>query len=1004
MSKIKSRMDYARELQDEIKGVVMYSYERLQSLRDVNIRLHQTGEVWFEDSFEGHRDELKLKEKEEKAVKLYKELDSFTKQTKYNEIYRDFLVAIKDEDDEKKWLGIYNKYRDDIRDLKIDMNSKYQKFLADMAEIFKIVTTQKRKEREFKMKETPIEEFVRNADQIRKVLYEKCNAGMITLEQREASLAKLNTYIESAERFTSEVNGAVEAYCEGELTCEELDNIVSGYYRENPQQAMYYEGLHIDNRFKAMKNEIVGLYKEGVLSLEDARMSLDYLDQLYDVQMYEHGEYLENGEVPTLEFTVSEAMNRYFNRIKTFNESASDEETDYAERVNGLNDFNAETATYFESAGEVILSSVVIGAYLACIAAVISIPVGKVINAKKGSKLIKAYEELHPDAVKFKSLRISKMSIEKTGAQYIPEIKKLVDGNLNTSGKCFLAKHGGKPFAVIASIFASSTTAVITSDGVGSASTYSNTRYYFKALCPEAVAHKEFYEAALMLKKFKVSTPEIKAFCKDMKAELQDLRKEQAQAEKDKIDAEKKAKSAAEAKIAKESAGIEYDNDKIYQYVREQLMQKYVDGEITLEQREGALMEARDRLFGDDMDLIKEGVFDNFVKKITDKKKGSTDNSAFQKVKAAYAANNAEINRLNTKIKSLEKMEAQKSDPTTLKKCADEIKRLQAKVQKLVSNNDALSKQMQTCMVGESVVGNIKKGLSNAATNARNKGYDVLNSVEDSINDAKDARKKAKYDTSTRAMRKDANKINKSIEEEKKLRQKKEENRNKMGMNSYLKKCNAEDMNDEDAPAFYIANAKRKDKKYDRENRKLERDNIKLQNKIKKVGDARASITKENADAIYRSVCEQAFDKFIYEELSYNTMNALIESARDRIETTEDYDVIEEGVLQKISDKIQDQKISGSVEQLRAKYLSNMQEVKRTEKRINELKQVLDRRDIDPIVAKKTAREINQLQAKAKKLESDANFAYKKMSAQDFKNAPREVFNNKLAKTKPVAQ
>ena len=218
MSKIKSRMDYARELQDEIKGVVMYSYERLQSLRDVNIRLHQTGEVWFEDSFEGHRDELKLKEKEEKAVKLYKELDSFTKQTKYNEIYRDFLVAIKDEDDEKKWLGIYNKYRDDIQDLKIDMNSKYQKFLADMTEIFKIVTTQKRKEREFKMQETPIEEFVRNADQIRKVLYEKCSAGMITLEQREASLAKLNAYVESAERFTSEVNGAVEAYCEGELT------------------------------------------------------------------------------------------------------------------------------------------------------------------------------------------------------------------------------------------------------------------------------------------------------------------------------------------------------------------------------------------------------------------------------------------------------------------------------------------------------------------------------------------------------------------------------------------------------------------------------------------------------------------------------------------------------------------------------------------------------------------------------------------------------------------
>ena len=860
LSKVKSRMDYARELQDEIKGVVMYSYERLQSLRDINIRLHQTGEVWFEDSFEGHRDELKFKEKEEKAAKLYKELDSFTKQTKYNEIYRDFLVEIKDEEDEKKWLGIYNRHRDDIRDLRIDMNSKYQKFLADMTELFKIVTTQKRKEREFKMKETPIEEFVRNADQIRKVLYEKCNAGIITLEQREASLGKLNAYIESANRFSSEVSGAVEAYCEGTMTCEELDNIVSGYYKENPEQAMFYEGLHIDNRFRAMRNEIVGLRDAGVLALEDAKDALGYLNNLYDMQMFEHANYLESGEVPGLELTVNSAMDHYFGAIKAFNESASEGETDLGERVNALNAFNEETWNYMESAEDTTIAAVVIGAYLACIAAVISIPIGRAINSKKGSKLIKAYETLHPEAVKFSSLTISKMSIEKTGAKYIPEIKKLVDGNLNTSGKCFLAKHNGKAFAVIASIFASSNAAVITSDGVGSATSVSNTRFYFKALTPEAVAHKEFYEAALMLKKFKVSTPEIKEFCKEMKNDFEDLRKEQEKAEKEQKAAEKKAKSVAEARVAKEAAGYEYDNDKVYQYVREQLMQKYIDGEITLEQREGALVEARDRLFGNDADLINEGVFDKFVKKVTTKKSETCNKSEFQKAKASYAANNAEINRLNTKIKSLEKMEAQKSDPTTLKKCADEIKRLQAKVKKLVSDNAKISKSMQTCMMGESV-----------------------------------------------------------------------------------------------------------------------------------------------NDKIYENISEQVTDKYIGGEITYEERESLLEATRDRV-IVENADLIEEGVLQKISDKIQDQKISGSVEQLRAKYLSNMQEVKRTEKRINELKQVLNRRDIDPIVAKKTAREINQLQAKAKKLESDANFAYKKMSAQDFKNAPREKFNNTLAKTKPVTQ
>ena len=854
MSKVKSRMDYARELQDEIKGVVMYSYERLQSLRDINIRLHQTGEVWFEDSFEGHRDEMKFKDKTKKAANLYKELDTFTKQTKYNEIYRGFLIEIKDEEDEKKWLGIYNKHKDDIQDLRIDMNSKYQKFLSDMSELFKIVTTQKRKEREFKMKETPIEEFVRNADQIRKVLYKKCKAGLITLEQREASLGKLNAYIESANRFTSEVNAAVEAYCEGTMTCEELDNVVSGYYKENPEQAMFYEGLHIDNRFRAMKNEIVGLHKNGVLALEDAKEALAYLDDLYDVQIMEHANYLENGEVPGLELAVNSAMDHYFGAIKSFNESASEGESDLGERVNALNTFNDETWNYMESVDNAI-GAVVIGAYLACIAAVISIPIGRAINSKKGSKLIKAYEELHPEAVKFSSLKISKMSIEKTGSQYIPEIKKFVDSNLNTTGKCFLAKYNGKAFAVIASIFATSNTTVVTSDGVGGATSVSNTRFYFKALTPEAVAHKDFYEAALMLKKFKISTPEIKAFCKEMKSDFEDLRKKQAQAKKDEIDAKKKAKSVAEARVAKEAAGYEYDNDKVYQYVREQLMQKYVKGEITLEQREGALIEARNRLFGDDADIINEGVLDKF------KKKSETcSKSELQKAKASYAANNSEINRLNTKIKSLEKMEAQKSDPTTLKKCADEIKRLQAKVKKLVNDNDKLSKSMQACMMGESV-----------------------------------------------------------------------------------------------------------------------------------------------NDKIYANVCEQVTDKYIGGEITYEERESLLEATRGRV-IVENADLIEEGVLQKISDKIQDKKISGSVEQLRAKYLSNMQEVKRTEKRINELKQVLNRRDIDPIVAKKTSHEISQLQAKVKKLESDAQTAYKKMSAQDCKNTQREKFKNKLSQITPVTQ
>ena len=46
------------------------------------------------------------------------------------------------------------------------------------------------------------------------------------------------------------------------------------------------------------------------------------------MQMFEHANYLESGEVPGLELTVGSAMDHYFGAIKAFNESASEGETD----------------------------------------------------------------------------------------------------------------------------------------------------------------------------------------------------------------------------------------------------------------------------------------------------------------------------------------------------------------------------------------------------------------------------------------------------------------------------------------------------------------------------------------------------------------------------------------------------------------------------------------------------------------------------------------------------
>ena len=880
MSKVKSRMSYAKDMQDEIQGVVMYAYQQIQLLTRINLRIHTMGKVWFPDTMDGHREERKFEDKEEKVAELYKEIDSYTKQTRYADIYRKFLVDLRDEDDEKEWGAIFKKYRQQILDLKISLNRTHQDFLAEMSEIFRIATEQKRKEREAEMKETTIETLAQNADVLKKTLYEKCNAGELTVEEREAAIAQLNAYTESSERFVSAVNEAVDAYCEGAISCEELDNIVSGYYRENPQQAMFYEGTHIDNRFEAMKNEVVGLYNAEVLTLEDAEDFVNYLDHMYDVQMLEHVKYLHDEGTPCLEHVVSDAMDSYFGAIREFKESAGDA-SDLETRATALESFTDTTWEYFEEhevvtedAGDVmdvVGPAVIAATYLAMIGVILSIPIGRAINNKKGRKLVEAYEYLHPSVIKYDDLRISKLSIEKTGVQYIPELKKHLDSTLRTNGTCFLARYKGKPFAALASIRYE----VSEYGSESSAIAMSKNRYFFKALTPEAKQHAEYYEAAMMLRKFKVSTPEIKAFAKDMKSDFEAMKKKEEKAakatkestdpmyevssetvalvgplavvggsmvaslltvaigkaidkkalnkmlklyeelhnpsplisqtsavviseedamehieavrkyakqydslavnavalmyknkpivysamlkgihedgaegperivfdtepkyDKDanyyilglvgkkmnvmtaevkaviksiynelkeekrvaKVDAKldgKKAKSSAKAKVAKEYAGVEDVDLQLYEEVLESVMDRYESGEISLELREACIIEARDRIFGDNADLMDESVLSDCRKKVCDKITAKKCDGNIKQMQAKYLAANAEIKRIQKEINDLERMQAQRNiDPITSKRAADKIKKLQAKANKLSSDAQKIYKKM----------------------------------------------------------------------------------------------------------------------------------------------------------------------------------------------------------------------------------------------------------------------------------------------------------------------
>lgn len=935
MAKIRSRMDYAREMQDEIQGVVSYAFDRLQSLHDIHLKLHQMGgEVWFGDTLEEHRLKAKFKEKEEKVTNLYKELDSYTKQQRYAEVYRAFMVDLKDEDDEGAWGPIFNKYREQILDFKIKMNHTHQDFLSEMSQVFRIVADQKRKEKEHKMmKDTPIEEYVKNGERIRKVLYEKCAAGEITLEEREAAIAKLSSYTESVTHFTSEIVNTIEEFCEGTLTCDELDTILTGYYKENPEQALYFNGTHIDNRYNAMKNEIVGLYEAGAIDLDMAAEQVDYLSTIYDISIGEHVASLtEAVDHPMIDLMVS-GMDDYFGAIQEFKESA-EEGSDLGVRLNALDHFVEKTWQYFENnEGEMIkegaaddfdkiceiTNATLIVSTLACIALILSIPIGKAINMKKGSNVIKAYEDIHPDAIKYSELDIAKMSVAGTAAKYIPEVAKLLSEDLRVTGKCYLVKYKRKPFAVIARL-QQQTSSVSTGDN-GYTVESSPYRFYYKSLCPEAEKHQDFYEAALMLKKFKVSTPEIKSFAKDLKKEYEELKKEAEKAEKKKEQEAKLAKSVKEAEIAKESAGIEYDNDRIYSAVRKQLMDKYAAGEITLEMREAALIEARDRLFGDDVETMMEGVLGNLFKKKNNTSAGmqklSNDvahtNKQVKSLIAQYSANQKKIKQLEEQIQGLEVKLGATDGASNRARISDQAKKLREEILKINNLNRGIQKQI------------VKVNVATESVDVDALTQDELDTMVESV--CRDIDKKKETQAASTGSDPYTNLLSTYQSNRKKIEQDTDK------IKSLEKEIES------------MKNGKA-GKAYDTAVKEVKR----LQAEVKKLSEANSQIQKQIAKA--KAVATN-------ESVNVDEM------------TQEDLDLMMESIFSDIAKKAEQLKPKPSTQQAQAKLAANEAELKRLKLMLNDIICMKRRKDIDPATMKQLLDKEKKISMKFAKLKKE---------------------------------
>lgn len=476
----------------------------------------------------------------------------------------------------------------------------WKKFYKEMKEAEK-----KLKKKEKATKESVDFSYTDKRDEIVKILYEKCDAGEITLAQREAAINRLNFYCEGEEIDPSEkVQAALEDYIMGESTAEELDLALTAIYESSPETETLFTAVDLDERYEIVENAIKEYKESEEATNEELKSMVEFLEAGYDVEATHRFTpfFGDDNEVAMLESAMDaddnyyEILDSYYLVKESVDELLEDgtltqEEADAEYEKLAIGAYQQ----FYETAGAVLYLQIssLIQKTITTLVSLIATPINSAVKKAKAKKVIKAYETINADTIgtKMSDLSIKKISESYAGEKYYPELRQMVMTNASIKGTYYLASKGAKPFAFCGTFqFLEKRSG----GGLGSTTTKAEPHIIYKSLCPEAKRHEEYYRAMMILIYVKRMTVEVKDFCKEF---LKKAKKMDKAAKKEMAAKQKAEKAKAKAnKVAKEYVE-EDENDILYNKTVEKIRALYENGDISLENREQLLMDAQHHFY-----------------------------------------------------------------------------------------------------------------------------------------------------------------------------------------------------------------------------------------------------------------------------------------------------------------------------------------------------------------------------------------------------------------------
>ena len=592
-------------MKEDVLAQIKESKTRSTSLLNDCIAMVRLKTISFPPTEKGLKDKKKYEERIEKVVAMIEDYKKYSTMDKYRDLYKEYLEKLRNEDDSKQFRSIYLEWEGKLLEIKFESISKHQELTTELRSLIMYVRDKKREEYNAMSESTnyTVEMYTEHADEIKRVIYEKCENGEISLEQREILLNRLNEYRLSTESCEDLLIRSMNEFMNDEITAEELDNVLVGCYAENAEVTRDLFGDDITEKYESLNEAVHQMYRAGFYDKKRARMMLERVQEAYEM---EHGNRIS--EFLVSDDTAYEAVVERDSDVSTVTEffyqslENLDSESDhFYENMDAIfNEFCDDVYGIYQGNEQPMYEMTELaffGIYMALLTAMIAIPIGMLVKTQKSNykKFTKYYETIHKVPIPFNDIKYRRVDVDNVIEKFPKRIQDVVgrmDGNstslvTSVGGDSVTNAVGGytafggfykdKPMFYAITILSMNASPV---------------RMYFLSVDDRIKKHEDYYKTCFSIKNG-FMTPDVKYFLKTCLKEAKELEKQEAALNADKKEANKNA-----SKVLKEYAEMDpSENTAMYEQVLEKIYSLYNEGALDLEQKEELILEARSKFF-----------------------------------------------------------------------------------------------------------------------------------------------------------------------------------------------------------------------------------------------------------------------------------------------------------------------------------------------------------------------------------------------------------------------